>query len=314
MGKGLRIVTFNVFPPAYRLVAEWAARHGHQLVLLVTVPGNHDDRYGDAYPDLVTLVPSTQDVLVTTRLRRTGAPVIAALEPDLIVVATFPRRIPPEVTAIPRFGALNVHPTALPRGRGPNPQRAVYEGEPTVAVTLHRMDPEFDAGPILSQREVPRPADLTAPSLLQLWMDLSAVVLEEGVARAVAGETGEPQDHRLATYSPPFTEAERWLDWTEPALTLQRRAAALNVAAPTAMAEVDGRPAVVLDVRALRFPAPPVAPGTILRYSDDVVTVRVADGTVSVRLQGQRRLTGDLSGPTPSEPPRPAPAAGSAAK
>ena len=80
MGKGLRVVTFNVFPPAYRLVAEWAARHGHELVLLVTVPGGHEDRYGDAYPDLATLVPPTQDVLVTTRLRRTAAPAIAALE------------------------------------------------------------------------------------------------------------------------------------------------------------------------------------------------------------------------------------------
>jgi methionyl-tRNA formyltransferase len=322
MGKGLRVVTFNVFPPAYRLVAEWAARHGHELVLLATVPGSHEDRYGDAYPDLPTLVPPTQDVLVTTRLRRTAAPVIAALEPDLIVVATFPRRIPAAVTTIPRFGALNVHPTALPRGRGPNPQRGVYEGEPTVGVTLHRLAPEFDTGRILSRREVARPADLTAPDLLRLWMDLSAAVLEEGVARAIAGEPGEPQDHRQATYSPPFTDEERWLDWTESALTLQRRTAALNVAAPTAMALIDGRPAVVLDLRALRMPVPPVRPGTVLRYSDDVVTVRVADGAVSVRLQGSRpqgsrRLAaGDLApGPTAPAPapPRAAPAAGSAA-
>src|SRR5207248_2661390 len=97
--------------------------------------------------------------------------------------------------ARPRARAAG-HRARRPRGRGPNPQRGVYEGEPTVGVTLHRLAPEFDTGRILSRREVARPADLTAPDLLRLWMDLSAAVLEEGVARAIAGEPGEPQDHR----------------------------------------------------------------------------------------------------------------------
>lgn len=64
--------------------------------------------------------------------------------------------------------------------------------------------------------------------------------LEEGVPRAVAGEPGEAQDEAAASY---VTEAERWLSWDEPALTVQRRAAALNVLGPTARADRrSGRP------------------------------------------------------------------------
>ena len=46
MAEGLRVVAFNVFPPAYELVASWAARHGHRIVLLVTSPSRRGDRYG----------------------------------------------------------------------------------------------------------------------------------------------------------------------------------------------------------------------------------------------------------------------------
>lgn len=285
MGEKLRVVTFNVFQPAYGIVAEWAARHGHRLVLLVTVPGGGGDRYGDEVPGLAAVTPPGQDVLVTTRLRRTAAPVIEALAPDLIVSVTYPLRIPPEVAAIPRYGALNVHPSVLPRWRGPNPQRSIYEGDAMVGATLHRMDPEFDSGPMLSRHELPRPADMTARDLLHLWLELCATVLREGVERAVAGDPGEPQDHRVATYAAPFSEQERWLDWSEPALTVQRRAAALNVAAPTACAVVDGQPVEALEVRALRVSVPPGPPGTLLRRSGDVGTVRVADGAVSVRMR-----------------------------
>ena len=71
---------------------------------------------------------------------------IAALAPDLIVSATYPHRIPPEVTAIPRYGAVNLHPSPLPRGRGPNPQRLIYEGDPIIGGTLHRMSPSSTPG------------------------------------------------------------------------------------------------------------------------------------------------------------------------
>jgi methionyl-tRNA formyltransferase len=170
---------------------------------------------------LVAALPQEQDVLVTTRTRQTAAPVIASLAPDLIVCASFPQRIPDEVTAIPRYGAVNYHPGPLPRGRGPNPQRLIYEGDQTATGTLHRIAPELDSGPILSQRTRRLPDALTRGDILGAWVDLFVEALDEGIARAVAGEPGDPQDEALATYVAPFTLKERLLCWDEPALTSQ---------------------------------------------------------------------------------------------
>jgi methionyl-tRNA formyltransferase len=304
----LRVVTFNVFPPMYRVVAEWAARHGHRLVLLVTVPGGQARRYATEDPPLLDVLPRDQDVLVTTRMRRT-APAIAALRPDLLIAASFPLRIPPEVIALPRFGTLNLHPSPLPRGRGPNPMRGLYEGDPTIACTVHRVEPEFDTGAILSRRERPRPADLCAGDLVGHWLELSEEVLEEATARAVAGERGEPQDPDAATHWPAFTEEERWLDWGEEAATVQRRAAALNAIAPTARAMLDGRAVLVRDVRALPGLTASAIPGAVLDREGDLAVVCVGDGVVSVRarpasavlLESQRDELAVATAPVPTD-------------
>jgi methionyl-tRNA formyltransferase len=285
MVEPLRIVTFNVFPPAYQLIATWAARRGHRLVLLVTSPSPRGERYGAGHRDLVESVPADQDVLITTRLRRTAAPVIRTMAPDLIVSATFPHRIPPEVTAIPRYGAVNLHPAPLPRGRGPNPQRLIYEGDTIVAGTLHRIAPDFDAGAVLSLQERSLPDDLTPGAILGAWSELLAAALDEGAARAAAGEPGDEQDERLATYAAPFTEEERWLTWNEPARTVQRRVAALNLSGPTARARIGGQEVLVLDVRARPAASSPARPGSILDRSGDTVTVQVADGAIAITVR-----------------------------
>lgn len=281
MTGGLRIVAFNVFYPAYQLVADWAARHGHRIVLLVTVPVSDPLRYGGELSNIVAAVPPEQDVLVTGRMRKTAAPAIAALAPDLIVSGTFPLRIPPEVTEIPRFGAVNLHPAPLPRGRGPNPQRLIYEGDLTTGATLHRIAPGFDTGAILSKKECRLSESVTSAELLGVWFELLTAALEEGTARVVAGEPGETQDESLATYVAPFTPEERVLNWDEPALTIQRRAAALNLVGTTARGRIDGWEVLVRDVRALAD-APPAAAGAILDRAGDVITVRVGDSAVQV--------------------------------
>ncbi len=278
--SGLRIVTFNVEPPAYQLVAEWAARHGHELVLVVTAPGRPTSPY-DGYREIVAMVPRGQDVLVTTRLRR-AAPLIAALAPDLVLSYTFPYRIPPEVTAIPRCGAVNLHPSPLPRYRGPNPARMLYDGEPTLGATLHRIDIDFDTGPILARHERPLPADASPERVVAGWREVLVAALEEGVTRAAAGDPGIPQDDSLASYAAPFTEEERWLNWDDPAALLQRRTTALNLVLPLARATIDGRPYAIHRVCPLAGPPPCAPPGTLLDRTADALIVRAADAAVEV--------------------------------
>ena len=147
----------NAFLPGYAGIAAWAERNGHEIVLVVTPPTGASDRYDPEATPFVLELPRTANVLVTSKLRTIAAPVIASLEPDLVISAAFPRLIPADILTLPKYGAVNVHPSPLPAGRGPNPIRLVYEGATTVAATLHRTEAEFDTGAILAQRERPLP-------------------------------------------------------------------------------------------------------------------------------------------------------------
>lgn len=277
---GLRIVAFHNLPAAYRGVAAWAERAGHTLALVVTTPGP-PARRTTGYREIVATAPPGQDVLVTTRLRRVALPLIRALEPDLILSFTFPYLIPPEIIAIPRIAAVNLHPTPLPQYRGPNPLRMIYDGAPTLGATMHYMENAFDTGAILSQHSAPMPTAIAPESIFATWIPLMMGALAEGVERARAGDPGMPQDNALASHSPEFTDEERWLDWQLPKATLQRRATALNIFGPSAKAMIDGQAYLIARLE-------PVAdevsekPGTITNRSDETLTISVADGAVRV--------------------------------
>jgi methionyl-tRNA formyltransferase len=275
----MRIVAMNSFLPGYRLVADWAERNGHEIVLVVTPPLGANQRYDAGANPLVLDLPSQSSALVTGKLRSVAAPVIASMQPDLVISAAFPRLIPPEVLAIPKYGAINLHPSPLPAGRGPNPIRLVYEGATTIGATVHRTAEAFDTGAILARRERPLPDPLTGPALFAAWGEMLAEALEEGAARAIAGEPGIPQDPALASEAPPFTEAEQLLDLTEPVATIRRKAAALNITEPRARIALQGISATVLDL----YDAPSGAgavPGTVLAEHPDGWTIQAADAAV----------------------------------
>ncbi len=277
---GLRVITFNVLPVAYELVARWAARHDHRIVLVVTTPGP-PARRSMIYRGVVAQAPPETDILVTTRPRRVALPLIRALEPDLIISGSFPYRIPQEIVAVARYGAMNGHPAPLPAYRGPNPMRLVYEGFPTMGATLHRIVEEFDAGPILSQPTMPLPEWVTPETIQEMIGSLVDRAIEEGTARAIAGDPGKPQDESLATYAAPFTEEEHWLDWAEPPQVLQRKVAALNLFQPAAKARLGGQGWVIERLERADASAS-AAPGTILDRTDEGMIVAVGDGAVRI--------------------------------
>jgi methionyl-tRNA formyltransferase len=277
----MRIVSFNVFPPAYEVVNTWAAECGHDLVLVVTTPGP-TSRRNTSYQRVISSVPPGTDILVTTRLRKVALPLVRALEPDLIVSFTFPYRIPPEVIALSRFGAVNLHPTALPAYRGPNPLRGIYEGFPLLGATLHWTAAEYDTGNVLSQHTGPMPEVVTPESILENWLPLIRNAFAEGTARAVAGETGTPQDDEQSSYGAKFTDEEHWLTPLETRMSFQSKCAALNFFGPAAMISLHGRDYTIDSIDQLDdITADP--PGTITQQTSEAFVLQVLDGRVLVR-------------------------------
>ena len=113
---------------------------------------------------------------------------LAALQPDLICVSCFPHRLPPAILKLPRLGCLNVHPSLLPRFRGPAPLFwALRAGVPETGVTVHFMDENFDTGDVVLQRPFPLPTGLTHTELETHLAQIGADLLVEAVQKASSG-------------------------------------------------------------------------------------------------------------------------------
>jgi methionyl-tRNA formyltransferase len=114
--------------------------------------------------------------------------VIQSIAPQIAVAACFLWRLPRAARETPPLGIINVHPSLLPAGRGPDPVFWTFRrGERTTGVTVHRMDAGFDTGPIVAQAEMPVPKGITAPDLERDLMTRGGSLLVEALPALAAG-------------------------------------------------------------------------------------------------------------------------------
>jgi len=220
----LRVVIVTRIPPVLAGFDAVVREAGHEPVALLTMR-NVDGRYGPLAmtEELVMGAAAELDVLLPAR-RSTIAPLLASVQPDLVVCMGFPWKIPADALAVPRLGWLNGHPSLLPRHRGPLPVAwAIREGDAEIGITFHRMDADLDTGPILSQRSFPvgelEPPDVFFPRMAPVVGEALAEALE----RLAAGDEGTPQPEG-GDYESFFSEDDAWLDLSRPAEEVHRLA------------------------------------------------------------------------------------------
>lgn len=213
---------------------------------------------------------------------------LAALEPDLLVSAAYARIVPEEVLAIPRIGAINVHPSLLPEYRGVLAVLwALYEGRTKVGVTIHQMTLPVDTGPTLAQASLDVTGDADPGEVKFALGDLAAPLLRETLEqiRASGQIRGMPQPEGGSYRGQPKREVRRLeLDWSQPASELVRRERIFR--------ECGSIPLLRWRVFVLRIEAAGSTkrpPGTILRRRLKSLDIAVGDGT-SVRIELARPL------------------------
>ena len=146
------------------------------------------------------------------------------LTSDVGVLASFGKIIPGKMLAIPRRGILNIHPSLLPKYRGPAPaQAAILNGDKEIGATIIKMDEKIDHGPIVAQfREVIQPDD-TAESLYKRLFTAGAEVLTTILPAYLEGRIElREQDHLKATFTKKLTRADGKIDWSQPDDYLER--------------------------------------------------------------------------------------------
>jgi methionyl-tRNA formyltransferase len=182
---------------------------------------------------------------------------LQAWAPDLIVVAAFGQILRPALLDLPRYGCINVHGSLLPRGRGAAPiQASILVGDQETGITIMKMDPGVDTGPILSQHAIPIAPDDTSGILFAKMAPIGAELLLETLPRYLSGELIPwPQPEEGATYAPMLKKEDGLLNFTRPAIELERRVRAFNPW-PGNWFNWNGSPLKVLRVRVSRGKSP----------------------------------------------------------
>jgi methionyl-tRNA formyltransferase len=220
----LRVVLVTRIPPVLAGFDAVVRAAGHEPVALLTMR-NVDGRYGPPAQtgELVMTAADELDVLLPGH-RSTIAPLLASVEPDLVVCMGFPWKIPPAALAVPPLGWLNGHPSLLPRHRGPLPIAwAIRSGDDEIGITFHRMDAELDTGPILAQHRYPLGEPKVPDVFYPEFGQTVGGALAEALEKLAAGDEGTPQAEG-GGYETFFTEEDAWLDLSRPAAEVHRLA------------------------------------------------------------------------------------------
>ena len=234
------------------------------------------------------------EVLSPTRLAAPGeTECFEALGADLVVLAAYGLLLPKPFLEGPRFGAVNVHPSLLPRHRGAAPVAAtILAGDPATGVSVIVMDEGLDTGPVLARSErVALDGTERTPGLTARLFALGAGLLADVLPRYVAGDGGpEPQAGEGATLVKRLSKADGDLDWTQPAARLERQVRAYDPW-PGSATTWRGARLEVLDAEVAA--APGLVPGLVVDL-DGAVGVGTGEGLLvlrSVRLAGRPATT-----------------------
>jgi len=282
---------------------EFAAEHlkallnsPYEIVAVYTQPDRPAGRGQKLMPSPVKqlALENNIQVLQPPTLRNADAQAeLAALKPDLLVVVAYGLILPQVVLDIPRLGCINSHASLLPRWRGAAPiQRAVEHGDAESGVTVMRMEAGLDTGPMLLKVVTPISAEDTGGSLHDRLAAMGPRAVVQAIAGLAAGTLeGEVQNDELATYAHKLNKDEARIDWSRPAVELERLVRAFNPW-PITHSTLNGEALKVLaarvfdevDSESVFLPIP--APGEILSASKDGLVVACGEQALCLtRLQ-----------------------------
>jgi methionyl-tRNA formyltransferase len=273
---------------------EFAAQHlqalldaGRQIVAVYTQPDRPAGRGQKLMPSPVKQLALQHGIAVyqPQTLRDPAAQAeLAALAPDLMVVVAYGLILPQVVLDTPRLGCINSHASLLPRWRGAAPiQRAIEAGDASSGVTVMQMEAGLDTGPMLLKVTTTITAEDTGGSLHDRLATLGSQAVVEAVTKLAAGGLrGEVQDDSLATYAHKLNKDEARLDWSRPAVELERLVRAFNPW-PICHSTLNGE---ALKVHAAQLGEGQGAPGSVLAADKSGLTVACGEGALRLtRLQ-----------------------------
>jgi methionyl-tRNA formyltransferase len=224
---------------------------------------------------------------------------LAALSPDLFVVADYGQILAVETLAIARLGGINLHGSLLPKYRGAAPINwAIYKGDQETGVTVIHMTPRVDAGPAIAQARTAIDPDENAVELEHRLAELGAPLICQALDQLAAGPVESlPQDPALASPARRLRKTDGEVDWNRSAQSIRNQVRALEPwpRTSTSWHRAGGEPLrLILTHVSVRPGSTDALPGTVLEAPKGELLVATGDGVLAldeVQPAGKRSLS-----------------------
>ena len=267
---------------------------GFDVIGVVTQPDKPQGRSRTVIPSPVKEIAGEEGLHVfqpgsarDTALYETLRPI----SPDISIVAAYGQILPRSIIDLPRLGTLNIHASLLPALRGAAPiQAAIRQGFTKTGISIMRVVPALDAGPVILQAETPIHADDTFGELRARLSELGALALIEALALMELGKAEEKaQDDARATYAGKVTRESTIIDWHATALEVSRVIRAYDPA-PGALTRIGGKDVKLFGAKVSSESG---APGEILSVEPALVVAcaRNAVAVTDVQPAGKSRMS-----------------------
>lgn len=212
------------------------------------------------------------------------------LEPDFCVVAAYGKIIADRYISTPKRGFLNIHPSLLPKYRGPTPiQAALLNGDSETGITIMQIDAEMDHGPIFLQKKFSIEPDETFPHLHDRLADEGAKLLLD-VIQNFNNYSAQEQDNSQATFVSIPTREEARINWTGPAKEIHNQIRALNPEPGTWTIWNDK----VLNIKSAKLSsATSNGPGVICKEDGHIIVGTTTNGIelLTIQLEGKKETS-----------------------
>ncbi len=222
---------------------------------------------------------------------------VRVMAPEVIVVAAFGQILPKALLDIPPYGCINVHGSLLPKYRGAAPiQYSIIDGEGETGITIMYMDAGIDTGDMILQARLPIAENETGGSLFDKMSHLGADLLLEALDQLKAGTALRiPQDNEQATYVKVLSKDMGFLDFSQPAVKLERMIRGLNPW-PSAFTYLEGKTLKLWQASVEPLKDNSAKPGQVIELRKDSFVVATGDNALVIKelqLEGKKRMTTD---------------------
>ena len=215
---------------------------------------------------------------------------LQSLRPDLVMVAAYGQILSPQVIEIPTDGTYNLHASLLPRHRGAAPiQYAIWKGDSKTGVTIFKIEPKLDAGPMIVKRETEILPDETSGQLHDRLALLGAEAVIDAVRLIESGQAiSLPQDDSLATKSPKIKKAQGEINWNRSPREIDCHIRAMQPwPNPFSFLHRAGKKAervLILKVAPCDYPSTVNKPGSILKAEKNSLIVQTGQDPLTIEL------------------------------